>query len=70
MGDSDITIYLSLVAIFILVGAVLAFIIAWRTRKQAVRVIVGVLLLALAAICSTFLSLMTTLFVAAQGIAS
>ena len=66
MGDSDITLYLSLLALLI-GGAVVAFVIAWRARKRAVRVTVGLLLLAVALVCG-ILSLLAALIVAALGV--
>jgi hypothetical protein len=69
MGDSDFALYLSVVAILVMVGSVIAFIIAWRVRKRPVRIVVGVLLLAVAALCA-ILSFLATLIVAALGVAS
>lgn len=69
MGDSDIVLYLSVAALFVVVGAFVAFVIAWRVRKRAVRLIVGVVLLAVAAICA-ILSFLASLVVAALGVGS
>jgi hypothetical protein len=67
MGDSDITLYLSVMALLVMIGAIVAFVIAWRVRKRAVRVAVGVILLAVAAVCG-ILSLLAALIVAAPGV--
>jgi len=67
MGDSDVTLYLSVVALVVMVIAIVAFVIAWRVRKRSVRVAVGVILLALAAVCG-ILSLVASLIVAALGV--
>ena len=66
MGDSDAVLYLSAAALIVVVGAVAAFVIAWRVRRKAVRVIVGVMLLAVAALC-VVLSFLASLVVAALG---
>jgi hypothetical protein len=50
-----------------IVTAIVAFVAAWRIRKRVVRVLVGVLLLAMAAACSLF-STIAALLVAALGI--
>jgi hypothetical protein len=67
MGDSDFALYLSLLALLVIGGAVVVFIVVWRVRKRAVRVTVGVLLLAVAAVCG-ILSLLAALVVAALGV--
>ena len=69
MGDSDITAYLSLLALFVIVGAVIAFAVALRVRRRTFRVAVGVLLLVVAAL-SSILSLLATLLVAVLGVAT
>ena len=69
MGDSDITLYLSLLALLLVAGAILAFVVACRVRRRAVRVGAGIVLLALAAVC-TILSLLATLLVAGLGISA
>jgi hypothetical protein len=69
MGDSDIVQYLSAAALILVLGAVVAFVIAWRVRTRAVRVIVGVMLLVVAALCAIF-SFLASLVVAALGVAS
>jgi hypothetical protein len=69
MGDSDITLYLSVVAPFVIVGAIVAFAVAWRVRKRVVRITVGVILLAVALVCG-ILSLLAALSVAALGVAA
>ena len=69
MGDSDIILYLSVAALLVVVGAVVAFVIAWRVRKRSVRVTVGVILLAVAALCG-ILSFLAALLVAALGVAA
>jgi hypothetical protein len=66
MGDSDITLYLSLLALLIVGGAVVAFVIAWRVSKRAVRVTVGLLLLTVPVV-SGILSLPAALLVGALG---
>jgi hypothetical protein len=67
MGDSDFALYLSVVAILVMVGSVIAFTIAWRVRKRPFRIVVGVLLVAVAALCAIF-SFLATLIVAALGV--
>lgn len=69
MGDSDLVVYLSIAALIVVLGAVVAFVIAWRVRKRAFRVIVGVMLLAAAALC-VILSFGASLVVAALGVGS
>jgi hypothetical protein len=69
MGDSDIVLYLSVAALIAVMGAVVAFVIAWRVGKRSVRLVVGVMLLVLAALCA-ILSFLATLVVAALGIGS
>jgi len=54
-------------ALLVMVGSIAAFIIAWRVRRRGVRLTVGVILLAIAAVCS-ILSLLATLVVGALGI--
>jgi hypothetical protein len=68
MGDSDITFYLSLLAVLCIVGSGIAFGIAWRTRRRGLRITLGVLLLAVAAFCG-ILSLPAALIIAAAGVA-
>ena len=67
MGDSDITVYLSVVAVLVMAGAIVAFVIAWRVRRRGVRVAVGALLLAAAAFCG-ILTLLAALLIAALGV--
>jgi hypothetical protein len=67
MGDSDITLYLSVVALLVVVGAIIAFVVALRVRQRAVRFGVGVILLVVAAVCA-ILSILATLLVAALGV--
>jgi hypothetical protein len=67
MGDSDIILHLSVAAVLVIVGAVIAFVIAWRVRKKSVRITLAVLLLAVAAFCG-ILSLVAALLVAALGV--
>ncbi|UCG50501.1 MAG: hypothetical protein JSW58_09825 [Candidatus Latescibacterota bacterium] len=69
MGDSDIALYIAVLALIVILGAVIAFVIAWRVRKRTVRVTVGVLLLAVAAVCGV-LSLLGGVLVAALGVAA
>ena len=69
MGDSDITLYLSVVALAVMVGAIVAFVIAWRVHRRAVRVSVGVIQLAVATVCG-ILSVLAALIVAALGVAA
>jgi hypothetical protein len=69
MGDSDITLYLSVLASLLVAGAVIAFAIACRIRCRAVRVTVGLVLLAIAAVCG-ILSVLAALLVAALGVAA
>jgi hypothetical protein len=69
MGDSDITLYLSVVALLVVVGAIIAFVIALRVRQKAVPVGVGVILLAVAAVCA-ILSFLAALLVAALGVSA
>jgi hypothetical protein len=67
MGDSNITLYLSVVALLVVVGAIIAFIVALRVRQRSVRFGVGVILLAVAAMCA-ILSILATLLIAALGV--
>lgn len=67
MGDSGIALQLSLLALAVVVAAIIAFAVAWRVRNRAVRVLLGVLMLAGAAVC-TFLSALAALLVAALGL--
>jgi len=67
MGDSGIAVQLTLLVLFLIVTAIVAFVVAWRVRNRVVRVFVGVLLLAMAAGCILF-STMAVLLVAALGI--
>ena len=69
MGDSDITLYLSVVALLVMAGTIVAFVIAWRVQRRIVRVTVGVILLAVAATCG-ILSILASLLVAALGVAA
>jgi hypothetical protein len=69
MGDSGITLYLSVVAFLAMAGSIVAFVIAWRVRRRIVRVTVGVILLAVAATCG-ILSILAALLVAALGVAA
>lgn len=69
MGDSDITMYLNLLSLAIVVGAMIAFLVAWRLRSRIQRIIIGVLLLAMG-IFSVSLSLLAALFVAGLGMAA
>lgn len=69
MGDSDFGFYLFFAALLVMVGAIVAFIIAWRSRQRAVRVAVGVILLATAAV-SAVLSLLEAFLVAALGVSA
>lgn len=69
MGDSDFTFYASLVALLVTVGAIVAFIIAWRVRRRSVRVAVGILLLLTAAV-GGILSLLASLLIATLGVVS
>ena len=67
MGDSGIAVQLTLLVLFLIITATVAFVVAWRVRNRVVRVFVGVLLLAMAAGCSLF-STMAVLLVAALGV--
>ena len=69
MGDSDITLSLSVVALLVVVGALIAFVVALRVRERTVRVGVGVILLAVAAVCA-ILSIQAALLVAALGVSA
>ncbi len=69
MGDSGIAVQLSLLALLLIVAAIVAFVVAWRVRKRVVHVLVGILLLAMAAACSLF-SAMAVLLVAVFGVTS
>jgi hypothetical protein len=68
MGDSGISVYLSVLALVVIVGAFAAFLIALRARSRGVRVAVGVILLAVA-VLNSILSLLATLVVGALGVA-
>jgi hypothetical protein len=61
--------YLSVLAFLVIVSAAIAFAIACRVRSRAVRVTVGVILLAIAAVCG-ILSVLAALLVAALGVAA
>ena len=67
MGDSDITLYLSGLALYVMLGAIVAFIIAWRVQKKIVRTAIGGALLVTSVFC-IFLSLSAALIVASLGI--
>lgn len=67
MGDSDIAFHFSVAALLVVGGAIIAFLIACRSRRRAVRVGTGVILLAVAAMC-VILSLLAALLVAALGV--
>ena len=67
MGDSDIALYFSVAVLLVVVGAIIAFLIACRSRQRAVRIGVGVILLAVAAVCA-ILSLLAAMLVAALGV--
>lgn len=69
MGDSDIMIYLSVLAGFVIVSAVVAFVVALCARKKAVRAGIGICLLAVAML-SAVLSLLSAVVVAALGVAA
>jgi hypothetical protein len=69
VGDSDFTTYVTYLSSLIIVGALIALIVAWRIRKRAVRVTLGILLLAVASV-SGVLSALAMLFVAALGFAA
>jgi hypothetical protein len=69
MGDTDIGLYLLVASLLVIFGAIIAFVIACLSRRRAVRVGVGVVLLAMATVCS-FLSLLAALLVAALGVAA
>lgn len=69
MGDSDIALYFFVAALLIMVGAIIAFVIACRSRQRAVRVGVGVILLAVAAV-SAVLSLLGAFIIAALGVSA
>jgi hypothetical protein len=67
MGDSDIAVQLSILTLLLVVTAIVAFVIACRVRNRVVRVLVGALLIAIAATCGLF-STMAGLLVAALGV--
>ena len=67
MGDSDIAAQLSLLVLLLIFTAIVAFVIAWRARNRVVRVLIGILLLAMAAACS-LISAIAVLLVAALGV--
>jgi len=67
MGDSAITPYLSVVALLVVVVAMIAFVVALRVRQRTVRVGVGVILIAVAAVCA-ILSILAGLLVASLGV--
>ncbi|MGD8699714.1 MAG: hypothetical protein PVJ43_10515 [Gemmatimonadales bacterium] len=69
MGDSDFGFYLFVAALLVMVGAIVAFVIAWRSRQRAVRVAVGVILLAVAAVCPV-LSVLVAFLVGALGVSA
>jgi hypothetical protein len=67
LGDSGILVHLTLLSYFLIVLAILIFLIAWRIRRRVVRFLVGVILLVMAGTCVLF-SILAVLFVAALGI--
>ena len=67
MGDSGLAVQLSLIVLLLIVTAIAAFVVAWRVRNRVVRIFVGVLLLAMAAVFS-LLSAVAVLLVAALGV--
>jgi hypothetical protein len=69
VGDSGFATLLSLVALFLVVAAVAAFVAAWRVPKRSVRIVVGILLLVMAVGCSLF-SVLASLLVAVLGVAA
>ena len=69
MGDSDLLRVLNIAALLLVIGAVVAFVIAWRARSRALRVAVGLILLAVAAF-GAILSFLAALLIAGLGVAS
>ena len=69
MGDSDIRLYFLVASLIVVVGAVIAFVIACRSRRRVVRIGVGIVLLAVATVC-TIISLLGALLVAAMGVSA
>jgi hypothetical protein len=67
MGDSGMALRLSVLALLLVVGALVAFVVAWRVRRRVVRLGVGILLLGLAAACAVF-SVLAVLRVAGLGV--
>lgn len=66
MGDSGFAVQFSLLILVFVVGAIVAFLIAWCVRKRSVRFLVGVILLAGAAACNLF-SVLAALLVTILG---
>ena len=67
MGDSDLGLYFLIASCLIMASAILAFIIACRSRRRSVRAGVGLSLLALAIACA-IPSFVVASIVAAMGI--
>ena len=67
MGDSDITVQLSLLSYLLIVTALVTFVVALCVRKRSVRILIGIFLFAMAATCVLF-SIMAVLLVAALGV--
>jgi hypothetical protein len=66
MGDSGITLQLSLLAVLLVGTGIVAFVAACRVRNGMVRAVAGVLLFAIA-VLSSMLSIMATLVLGALG---
>jgi hypothetical protein len=69
VGDSDFAVQLSALAIILIVVSIAVFVIAWRVRKRAVRLSIGVLLLVLAVTCG-FFSTLAVLLIAVLGVSA
>jgi len=66
MGDSSFITLLSAVPLLVIVTSIAAAIVAWRSRRRAVRTIVAILLMIVGAAC--VLSTVGMLFSMAAGI--
>ncbi len=69
MGDSDIAAYFTAFAVLIMAGVVIAFVAALRVPRRSVRLLIGILLLAMA-LLSRVLSLPAALVASVLGLAS
>lgn len=67
MGDSDITVFLSILALVLVSVAIMVFIIGCRVRKRGIRILIGLLLLAAAFGCHLF-SFLASMLVGILGV--